>query len=103
MNCRAQIVGDPCHCSGHLRPEAKRAVTFLHAIGLQTVLLTGDAKAVAESMPRRSASISWMLIKSIVRNALIGSIRAILFDVLDLLVHEGLDETLRNAFIGLCS
>lgn len=33
-----------------LRPEAKNAVAALHSIGLRTVLLTGDAKAVAESI-----------------------------------------------------
>lgn len=35
-----------------LRGEAKQAVTALHAMGLQTVLLTGDAKPIAESIAR---------------------------------------------------
>jgi Cd2+/Zn2+-exporting ATPase/Cu+-exporting ATPase len=33
-----------------LRSEAKESVAALHALGLRTVLLTGDAKAVAESI-----------------------------------------------------
>jgi len=35
-----------------LRPEAGDAVRALHAMGLRTVLLTGDAKAVAEAIAR---------------------------------------------------
>src|SRR6266481_2309528 len=35
-----------------LRPEAKESVAALHALGLRTVLLTGDAKAVAESIAK---------------------------------------------------
>jgi len=35
-----------------LRPEARDAVRALHAMGLRTVLLTGDAKAVAEAIAR---------------------------------------------------
>ncbi len=31
-----------------LRPEAKQSVAALHALGIRTVLLTGDAKGVAE-------------------------------------------------------
>jgi heavy metal translocating P-type ATPase len=33
-----------------LRPESKESVGALHALGLRTVLLTGDAKTVAESI-----------------------------------------------------
>jgi heavy metal translocating P-type ATPase len=33
-----------------LRPESKESVAALHALGLRTVLLTGDAKTVAESI-----------------------------------------------------
>jgi len=33
-----------------VRPEAERAVDAIHALGVQTVLLTGDAKAVAGSV-----------------------------------------------------
>jgi Cd2+/Zn2+-exporting ATPase/Cu+-exporting ATPase len=33
-----------------LRPEARDAVAALHAMGLRTVLLTGDAKSVAQSI-----------------------------------------------------
>lgn len=35
-----------------VRPEAKRAITALHAMGLRTVLLTGDAKPVAGLIAR---------------------------------------------------
>jgi heavy metal translocating P-type ATPase len=35
-----------------LRPEAKESVAALHALGLRTVLLTGDAKAVAKSIAK---------------------------------------------------
>jgi P-type E1-E2 ATPase len=35
-----------------LRPEAKESVAALRALGLRTVLLTGDAKPVAESIAR---------------------------------------------------
>jgi heavy metal translocating P-type ATPase len=35
-----------------LRPEAKQAVSALHGMGLKTVLLTGDAYIVAESIAR---------------------------------------------------
>jgi len=35
-----------------LRSEAKESVAALHALGLRTVLLTGDAKAVAESIAK---------------------------------------------------
>jgi heavy metal translocating P-type ATPase len=35
-----------------LRPEAKESVAALHALGLRTVLLTGDTKAVAESIAK---------------------------------------------------
>jgi len=35
-----------------LRPEAREAVRTLHAMGLQTVLLTGDAKAVAQAIAK---------------------------------------------------
>jgi heavy metal translocating P-type ATPase len=35
-----------------LRPEAKQSVAALHALGIRTVLLTGDAKLVAESIAR---------------------------------------------------
>ena len=33
-----------------LRPEAKKSVAALHGMGLRTVLLTGDAKSIAESI-----------------------------------------------------
>ena len=33
-----------------LRPEAKQSVAALHSLGIRTVLLTGDAKRVAESI-----------------------------------------------------
>jgi len=36
-----------------LRPEAKEAITSLKAMGLNTVLLTGDAKAVAEDVGKK--------------------------------------------------
>jgi heavy metal translocating P-type ATPase len=36
-----------------LRPEAKEAITSLKAMGLRTVLLTGDAKVVAEDVGKR--------------------------------------------------
>ena len=36
-----------------LRPEATKAIQDLKAMGLRTVLLTGDAKAVAEDIGRR--------------------------------------------------
>jgi len=36
-----------------LRPEAKEAIASLKAMGLRTVLLTGDAKAVAEDVGRK--------------------------------------------------
>jgi heavy metal translocating P-type ATPase len=35
-----------------LRPEAKQSVAALHALGIRTVLLTGDAKIVAESIAK---------------------------------------------------
>ena len=35
-----------------LRPEAKQSVAALHALGIRTVLLTGDAKGVAESIAK---------------------------------------------------
>ena len=35
-----------------LRPEAKQSVAALHALGIRTVLLTGDAKVVAESIAK---------------------------------------------------
>ena len=35
-----------------LRPEAKRSVAALHALGIRTVLLTGDARVVAESIAK---------------------------------------------------
>jgi P-type E1-E2 ATPase len=35
-----------------LRPEAKQSVAALHALGIRTVLLTGDAKLVAESIAK---------------------------------------------------
>jgi heavy metal translocating P-type ATPase len=35
-----------------VRPEAKKAITVLHEMGLRTVLLTGDAKSVAESIAK---------------------------------------------------
>lgn len=34
----------------HARPEAQAAVSALHAMGMQTVLLTGDSRSVAESV-----------------------------------------------------
>ena len=33
-----------------IRPEAQRAVAAIHALGVRTVLLTGDARAVADSV-----------------------------------------------------
>jgi Cd2+/Zn2+-exporting ATPase/Cu+-exporting ATPase len=42
-----------------LRPEAKESVAALHALGLRTVLLTGDAKASQSRLPRRSALMSF--------------------------------------------
>jgi cation transport ATPase len=33
-----------------LRPEAKESVAALHALGLRTVLLTGDAKSIAKEV-----------------------------------------------------
>lgn len=33
-----------------VRPEAEPAINAIHALGAQTVLLTGDAKAVAGSV-----------------------------------------------------
>ena len=35
-----------------VRPEAKKAVSALHEMGLRTVLLTGDAKSAAESIAK---------------------------------------------------
>jgi Cd2+/Zn2+-exporting ATPase/Cu+-exporting ATPase len=35
-----------------LRPEAKQSVAALHSLGIRTVLLTGDAKGVAESIAK---------------------------------------------------
>ncbi len=35
-----------------LRPEAKQSVAALHALGIRTVLLTGDARIVAESIAK---------------------------------------------------
>jgi P-type E1-E2 ATPase len=35
-----------------LRPEAKKSVAALHSLGIRTVLLTGDAKLVAESIAK---------------------------------------------------
>jgi len=35
-----------------LRPEAKQSVAALHALGIRTVLLTGDARVVAESIAK---------------------------------------------------
>jgi heavy metal translocating P-type ATPase len=35
-----------------LRPDAKKSVAALHALGLRTVLLTGDARTVAESIAK---------------------------------------------------
>jgi len=35
-----------------LRPEAKQSVAALHSLGIRTVLLTGDAKVVAESIAK---------------------------------------------------
>jgi heavy metal translocating P-type ATPase len=35
-----------------LRPEAKQSVAALHSLGIRTVLLTGDAKSVAESIAK---------------------------------------------------
>ncbi|MGA7626428.1 MAG: cation-translocating P-type ATPase [Candidatus Acidiferrales bacterium] len=36
-----------------LRPEAKQSVAGLHALGIRTVLLTGDTKVVAESIAKK--------------------------------------------------
>jgi len=35
-----------------LRPEAKQSVAALHSLGIRTVILTGDAKGVAESIAK---------------------------------------------------
>jgi heavy metal translocating P-type ATPase len=35
-----------------LRPEAKQSVAALHSLGIRTVLLTGDAKGIAESIAK---------------------------------------------------
>jgi heavy metal translocating P-type ATPase len=35
------------------RPEARQAVDAIHALGIETVLLTGDAKAVADAIARQ--------------------------------------------------
>jgi Cu2+-exporting ATPase len=35
-----------------IRPESREAVTRLHELGLEVVMLTGDAKAVAEAVAR---------------------------------------------------
>jgi Cd2+/Zn2+-exporting ATPase/Cu+-exporting ATPase len=35
-----------------LRPEAKQSVAALHSLGIRTILLTGDAKGVAESIAK---------------------------------------------------
>ena len=35
-----------------LRPESKRAVAALHALGIRTVILTGDAKPVAQTIAK---------------------------------------------------
>ncbi len=40
------------HIADTLRSEAKESVAALHALGLRTVLLTGDARLVAESIAR---------------------------------------------------
>lgn len=34
----------------HVRPEAREAISTIHAMGIRTVLLTGDAKTVADAM-----------------------------------------------------
>lgn len=47
--CNGEYLG-AIRIADTLRPEAKSAVAALHAIGLRTVLLTGDAKAVAKSI-----------------------------------------------------
>src|SRR5919109_630177 len=40
------------HIADTLRSEAKESVAALHALGLRTVLLTGDAKSVAEAIAK---------------------------------------------------
>lgn len=35
-----------------VRPEAKQAIRAIHAMGIKTILLTGDARAVAEAIAR---------------------------------------------------
>jgi Cd2+/Zn2+-exporting ATPase/Cu+-exporting ATPase len=36
-----------------VRPEARQAIDAIHALGIRTVLLTGDAKAVADAVARQ--------------------------------------------------
>jgi heavy metal translocating P-type ATPase len=49
---RGKYLGALCIADA-LRPEAKEAVQSLKAMGLKTVLLTGDAKAVAEDVGKK--------------------------------------------------
>ena len=38
------------HVADLLRPEAKSAIQSLKSMGLKTILLTGDSKAIAEAV-----------------------------------------------------
>ncbi|MDE2263805.1 MAG: cadmium-translocating P-type ATPase [Gammaproteobacteria bacterium] len=46
---RGELLG-AIEIADHVRPEARKAVAAIHAMGARTVLLTGDARAVAESV-----------------------------------------------------
>ena len=47
---RAGILLGAIEIADRIRPEARRAIAAIHAMGARTVLLTGDARAVAESV-----------------------------------------------------
>jgi Cd2+/Zn2+-exporting ATPase/Cu+-exporting ATPase len=47
---RAGILLGAIVIADSVRPEARQAITTIHALGIRTVLLTGDAKAVADAV-----------------------------------------------------
>jgi P-type E1-E2 ATPase len=47
---RGAVLLGAIEIADRIRPEARSAIAAIHAMGAQTVLLTGDARAVAESV-----------------------------------------------------
>ena len=50
--CRRPILG-AFAVEDQIRPESKEAVTELHRLGIRVAMITGDSKAVADSVARR--------------------------------------------------